>query len=450
MNWKRLSTLFTGLLCVIFLCSCIPTDPSDNRLDSRRFYTNIKPDSNANYGKKAAFYNSRIYYLSAESGTQGIYSMNAEGSDVRFEQAAEDIRALAVNSEGLYYSGFSGIRENRNGPFRCFRLYRRDSAQSKPVDLLEQTKRAGELTDENVWDFYIASNGYIYIRLVGVDWPESGNYISMISYVNGEILPALNYQSVVTDYYGFRETSAKRSFRLLKYAKQYATADSGSVYSQDSLEIYAEYYITLYDASINRTVLPIDGIFLADAERTDYAWHRWILRINANRMLLAAESALLTYDLNTHKANDLLTFPSTESIYASYDEGNDILLLTRTLRKSGLINDGLRALFNIPVVKGSCLYRANPDTGAITKLLSLKRDEAFLYVDSQTAATASGQTISLYDITGESPALIRTVKLQHPIVDAANKVDTAGGWLFLYGFNEQTQRDELLDKVFIG
>ena len=450
MNWKRQLKLFTCLLCVIFLCSCIPTDPSANLLDTRRFYTNIKPDSNANYGKKAAFCDGRVYYLSAENGTQGIYSMNADGSDVRLEQATEDIRALAVNSDGLYYSGFSGIQENRNGSFRCFRLYHRDSAQSKPVDLLAQTKRAGELTDKNVWDFYIASNEYIYIRLVDADWPVSGNCISMISYVNGEILPALNYQSVVTDYYGFRETSAKRSFRLLKYAKQYATADAGIVYGQDSLEIYAEKYITLYDASINRTVLPIDGIFLANVERTDYAWHRWILRINANKMLLAAESALLTYDLNTHKANDLLTFPSTESIYASYDEGNDILLLTRTLRKSGLISSGLRALFNIPVVKGSCLYRANPDTGATTKLLSLKRDEAFVYVDGKTAAVASGQTISLYDITSESPALIRTIELQHPIIDTANKVDTAGGWLFLYGFNATTQRDELLDKVFFG
>lgn len=438
------------LLYAVSLFGCVDNNPAYNNLDTRQFYANIKQDANADYGKKAAFYGGRVYYLSAESGTQGIYSMNADGSDVRLERVTEDIHALAVNDDGLYYSGFLGIRENWNGSFRCFRLYRRDNTQSISVDLLEQTKRSDDLTDENVWDFYIASNGYIYIRLIDVAWPENGNNISMISYVNGEILPALNYQSVVTDHYGFRETSAKRSFRLLKYAKQYATADSGTVYDQDGIKIYAERYITLYDASINRTVLPIDGIFLAYAERTDYAWHRWILRINANKMLLAAESALLTYDLNTHKANDLLTFSSTEGIYASYDDGNDILLLTRTLRKSGLISSGLRALFNIPVVKGSCLYRANPDTGALTKLLTLAQDEAFVYVDGKTAAVASDQTISLYDITSESPALIRTIELQHQIVDSANKVDTAGGWLFLYGFNEQTQRDELLDKVFIG
>ena len=46
--------------------------------------------------------------------------------------------------------------------------------------------------------------------------------------------------------------------------------------------------------------------------------------------------------------------------------------------------------------------------------------------------------------------LQRTIKINHNIVDPANKVDTAGGWLFLYHFNEETQRDELIEKVYIG
>ena len=46
--------------------------------------------------------------------------------------------------------------------------------------------------------------------------------------------------------------------------------------------------------------------------------------------------------------------------------------------------------------------------------------------------------------------MLRTIQMEHNIVDRANKVDNAGGWLFLYRFNEQTQRDELIEKVFIG
>ena len=132
------------------------------------------------------------------------------------------------------------------------------------------------------------------------------------------------------------------------------------------------------------------------------------------------------------------------------ETGGDVLLTTRTFRKNGWFNEAVRSIFHIPAVKGSRLYRANPDTGAVTSLLSLKQDEAFLYVDDETAATASGKTVSIYDIRGDTPALVRTISLSHTIVDAANKVDTAGGWLFLYGYNEAAERDELLEKVYIG
>ena len=46
--------------------------------------------------------------------------------------------------------------------------------------------------------------------------------------------------------------------------------------------------------------------------------------------------------------------------------------------------------------------------------------------------------------------MLHTIEIEHNIVDRANKVDTAGDWLFLYRFNEKAQRDELIEKVYIG
>jgi hypothetical protein len=80
----------------------------------------------------------------------------------------------------------------------------------------------------------------------------------------------------------------------------------------------------------------------------------------------------------------------------------------------------------------------------------LGQGDAFLYIDASIAATASGKEISVYDISGDKAELLRTIGTDHNIVDRANKVDTAGGWLFLYRFNEETQRDELIEKVYIG
>lgn len=96
------------------------------------------------------------------------------------------------------------------------------------------------------------------------------------------------------------------------------------------------------------------------------------------------------------------------------------------------------------------LYRVNPVSGVKTLLLTLPRNHSFLYADLQTAVTGGGKTISVYDISGNSAVLLRTIQVKHNIVDRANKVDSAGGWLFLYRFNEKTQRDELIEKVYIG
>jgi len=83
-------------------------------------------------------------------------------------------------------------------------------------------------------------------------------------------------------------------------------------------------------------------------------------------------------------------------------------------------------------------------------LLTLEYNNAFLYADVKTAVTGGDKTISVYDISGDKAILLRTIAIENNIVDYSNKVDTAGGWVFLYRFNEQTQRDELIEKVYIG
>ena len=83
-------------------------------------------------------------------------------------------------------------------------------------------------------------------------------------------------------------------------------------------------------------------------------------------------------------------------------------------------------------------------------VLTVGKNQSFLYADRSTAAVAKGKQVLIYDISAEQPKLIRTIDLNHVIVDRANKVDSTGGWLFLYQFNLKTQRDELIEKVQIG
>ena len=73
-----------------------------------------------------------------------------------------------------------------------------------------------------------------------------------------------------------------------------------------------------------------------------------------------------------------------------------------------------------------------------------------MYADDSKFAVASGKKLMIYTIADSSPQLLRKITLDNKMVDNANKVDSAGGWLFLYRFNEETQRDELIEKVYIG
>ena len=85
-------------------------------------------------------------------------------------------------------------------------------------------------------------------------------------------------------------------------------------------------------------------------------------------------------------------------------------------------------------------------------------------IDSATSeSTESGGESSSPDVSGDSSPedstepVGETCKVvftegdgyffEHEIVDKANKTDCAGGWWFLYRFNEETNRDELIEKV---
>lgn len=62
---KRLILIMIALLFIF--SGCVSRSPYYNDLDTRMFYANMKP-SLENYGKKAAVYDNRIYYLSTEKG----------------------------------------------------------------------------------------------------------------------------------------------------------------------------------------------------------------------------------------------------------------------------------------------------------------------------------------------------------------------------------------------
>jgi len=447
-TYKKLLLIMIAL--PLILSGCVGRSPYYNNLDTRMFYANLKP-AFAEYGKKAAVFDERIYYLSAENGFQGIYSMMLDGTDVQPEFVVEDIRSLTVTSSGFYYSGFAHISVNDNGEYRCFHLLHRDAAASNPSNIISQAENADSLDGDNVWDFYLKENGSLYIRIAQMNFLFGHTDIFISTLYNGRLLTLPDYDILLNNLGAFDNPHQKSGLVIYQHDTQLFPLSSEILTDDEWAEIFDKESVSLFDETKSRTVLPIDAIFLSDTERYDGPYsNRWIMRFSNNKLLLAYEAGLYEYDMKTDMSRELYAFPKTESIYATYDTGSDIFLLTKRFRKEDWIWRMFRELFQIPNQKGESLYRADPSTGKSTNMLKLGQDDAFLYIDNAIAATASDNVISIYDISGDKAELLRTIGTDHNIVDRANKVDTAGGWLFLYRFNEDTQRDELIEKVYIG
>jgi len=433
----------------MMLGACVPHDQSFNDIDARIFSAHMKPFSNDETGKKAVLNDERIYYLSGELGQQGIYSMRLDGSNIQFEFPVEDIRAMQINDDGYFYSGYRNTATNSNGTYRLFRLYHRKDREQVPYDVIDHIGDTADFIDTNTWDFHFNADGNLFIRSVEQDWLTGENNLCLLSFVNGTVVPKAEYQVLTNDDAVFQKDYPRESLCTYRIQDQYFILSNpiGSFGGEEMVGNRVS--IALFDDALQRQVLPVDNLFLSLGDYSDFPI-RWIVRKNQSHFLIAGDNGLTDYDLDAKAGEQLVRFPKRENLFAIYDSGDDLLLLTRRFRHTDILSLYFEYLFSVETIKGESLYRFDPETGQSRRLIKLGVKQAFLSVDDHFAAVAKGKQVLIYDISAEKPKLVRTIDLNHEIVDRANEVDTAGGWLFLYQFNLKTCRDELIEKVNIG
>ena len=450
---KNRSYAYLPFLCcficlILALSGCTRRDPRNNQLDSDTFSVNFKVDSTSSSGKKAAFYNDRIYYLSSELGTQGIYSMNPSGGDIVLEIPVEDIRAISLQDDVLYYSGFSGVRENDDGPYRQFRLFSRAKGETVSKDFLASAVYTDDLRDENVWDFYVSRSGIVVLRFTDVIGYDVSSGLSAATFIDSRAITFPDYQVINSGIVGQVDTINEALLSFLRYANFYYVIGNYTSTSpeQDAL-LYGWGSVSVYDSFQNQVALSLDRCYSCTSAGSNSDFARAICRINGDKAIFASVRGLESYDMASNTSTDIVTFSPTECLYNQLDLGDYILVFTERLRSSYLYGIYAPHSYTRNRALKESLYRVNPDTGEKQLLLTVGRNQSFLYANRNIAVTARGKLISIYDISKDTPELLRTIPLNHNIVDRANKVDSAGGWLFLYRFNEETQRDELIEKV---
>ncbi len=451
-HWRRLLIAIVILFISAFTLVAISNyrKAQTNQLDSITFSANIKADSCSANGRKACFFNGRIYYLSSESGTQGIYSMNSSGSDIKLEVPVEDIRAITVNNDYIYYSGFSGNQENICGRYRQFRLFSLKSGDTQPVDFLKAAQYSDSLQDENVWNFFVTNDNMLLIDLVNIDgYPAHVSHI-IVSFKDSTAVQLSEYQVVEASDQVESTSYNSRPIYLMNLDGVLFVSGSSAFENQSTNDTLSysrsAYYL---NPNGNQIVFPIERAESSfDAFYVD-TFSRWFCRVEGSNIIFSSVRGLESYNRETKITSKITTFDLPECVYNLIDCGDSFLVFTEELRAGYKQNRFATKVMKLNRALSVSLYRVNADTGEKTLLLTLPRNHSFLSADGQTVATGGGKTISIYDISGDSAVLLRTIQVEHNIVDRANKVDSAGGWLFLYRFNEETQRDELIEKVYI-
>ena len=371
--WGSARKVSCGILCLLLLYSCAPSDPEANNFDNVGFFTNLKSNAQSPIGKKSAFYEGRIYYLSSDLGTQGIYSMDTAGKDVKLEIPVEDIRSINVRDDGIYYAGFAGIRENEVGPFRDFHLYIQKHNETSIADLLrdvgypEPNSRYGG----NVWDFYVSDQGIIVICFAEVGSYRLIQLRDVVSFQNGQAVAASEYdvlnQNIAFHYAGFNQ----RRLEVGRLGGLYYLPDYFS--DSDYTGEFLSHCLSVIDLNAkDHVVKMMTGSYLGyNDDSTDYL--RWFCRGSSDGFILASVHGLEKYDIATNNVSDIVTFNQPENVYAQIDCGDSFLVFTELLRKTYDLDYRYSNELKQTRALAESLYRVDPETGAKQLLLTLER-----------------------------------------------------------------------------
>ena len=416
------------ILCLLFVLGFTlgcGARAGDYAIDSKQFYASFKPQDDDAYGKKTACYDGRIYYLSDESGTQGVHSMRPDGSDVRLYLGAEDIRSIQITEDAVWLASyFDIIYRQYGGYWRQFQTFRVDRKTGEVTQLAKTLSAEQEklftYPYDSVWQAYAFSDGTVAVQHVWiVSWGgfESNSFMFVR---DGQLL-----------------RFSERPNLLYNGYEQGWDSEVG-MWQRGNLLICGEHTHNVYEMDVGMVLDMENGRqpLCMDLFVNAYNYYTSTPRLIKDGIVYYLDGGeIQQIDLKNNTRRTLMQATDDEPIRIALPsaDGTKLLLLAQTWIRSP-----------------QQLYRADLARGESQLLLRLPRSAAFVHLDETRAIAAKGKKLLFYDLTGEQAEQTGTMELSTCIVDRRNKVECAGGWLFLYRFNDKTMRDELVEKVRIG
>ena len=426
---KKNLLLVIVLVSVLLFSSCYApgadTEPVYN-YDNYKFYANRKNELTLDAGRKSCVYGGRVYYLSAESGKQGIHSMNPDGSDVKLEMEVEDVRKIQITEDEIYYAGHAETKEYAQKPYRVFDLMKYSKKDNTTENMLDlQRNILDESTtfyyDHNIWDFYMTSSDILMFSTVGHPPGDSPFGLLRVYLSDGEELIKRENMQCFEDGETLESFLGLDVYKLVNYENLiFNIAPSGHA---DTYCVDVGGPIAMWEETKEWSVSGEDPLF--------------------------GDNALIIYGIENNEISLLLKNRFTnESYYVTYSIDNgeiNQIFKTNHIIKS-LIDQGEYGYVETDKKE---IYRIEYESGECKKIAGYRNEDVILHMDKEKVVVAEEDGIHVYQMEEGKEGLeeIGYYEMEQGYRSESGKTDVAGDYLFLYYFNEETNRDELKEKI---
>ena len=398
------------VICLVFAtfiimglgCAYIPRNLEESKARTVMY----KPDEEHYAGQMAVCWHDRIYYVSAESGNDGIHSMKPDGSDVRFEFKVPKITRLIAMEDAFYYVGVYKIQEKNH---QLFALFKKPHGSAE----VQQLPTVYEYAD-SVYDAYIAQDGIMVVletHYIGTSIPP----VEILEFVN--IIPevVVNWDA---SYFDEGEPNSTNLFIYNTSSLIYSTSITGNDNEMSNA--------TLVDSTIGAQVMSS-----ISNETMNYIK---LLYVKKHTLVFGEYDSLVLMDQYTReKYKKIVVENIEEDMWIDYVFECD---------------NGFMAIAKQENRNNDKLFFINTDTEETAELMKLN-DKVLIDVRENKVLYAQGNFIRCQAVNELSLGdMIYEIRMPENVM-CNNVFEIAGDWLFIHKHvnNVEWATNQLLYKI---
>lgn len=412
--------IITFILIAFMLSACVATKYEDT-YRYNKFLVQYKVNRGSPIGSIAVVYGDRIYYFSDEQENSGIYSMDLNGDNVRFELEARDIQKLQIKDDTLYYLTMDKVIYGEEGAQWGNRYYSLKSIDLKTDEAVRYTNVEEVIRQKGysnkyrgIWDFYYINSDKFVVSDISLASPEmSFRLKSNIIDVGGSIYNFGEYKRIKlkTPKGEYFDHLAFYDFKDDEYILLLTTGDDSHT------DLYTDRF-SVYDEKLNSSFTIIDTVISSEAEPR-------IFYKKGDNYIISSQNYVLEYDAQNEEVVNKYRFDKDVRQIIIFDKN---YLLVKFENKEEIYNFDDESFMAEKILTN--------DKGRIVDI----HEDYYILIDNN----------ALYKKNISDEKDIWKIDLGHDYIKREHKVEIAGDWLFIKSFNLEAEQSTLEEKINIA